>query len=521
MNKHSETRRDIIRASTVAWIKEHEIRNERGKLISFDNHFFLYDIYTDRNKKIAIRKPSQIGMSTLAILRSIHDARYWGINQIHTLPTVGDVQKFVPSKVNEIIKANPAIRKGLDKENVDSVQQKQFGRAFIYYKGTIGTSETLMLTSDRNIYDELDHSDMTAIGNYASRLQSVDSLGEEWYFSTPTVPNFGIDAVYQKSDQKHWRFACGKCGHVQHLDWYRSVDHDKKVYRCEKCGAVITPQMIRKGKWEAKYPGREISGYWLNQMIVPWKTCADLIQEEKDAENDDQKPPDYFPNHILGMPHLTANTQIQAGLIYKNLVNKPHTEVNSCMGVDVQLNELYAIIGNKEGVWGILRIPDKKGKSKWERLGEIMDIYDVRLAVIDGGYTPNEVMDFAKTKPYKVYVNWYKDNPKKDKIIRFGDEDFTGKQKSFAETIKILTERDRMIDLLVKELNEGKIPFLFNQTDPALQRLVKHVQTTYSRTVTDRRGIESREWISTGKDDLLHALIYWKIAMIKSGINSG
>lgn len=504
-----------MRASTLAWIEQNNIVNERGKPISFDTHYFMRDIYTDRAKKLAIRKPSQIGVSTTFILRSIHDARYWGINQIHTLPSAGDVQKFVPSKVNEIIKANPCIRKGIDKANVDSIQQKQFGKGFLYYKGTIGSSETLMLTSDRNIYDELDRSDAAAIGNYASRLQGVDSLGEEWYLSTPTVPHFGIDAVFMKSDQKHWRFNCEKCKHRQYLDWYKSVDYKKKVYRCTKCGGTLTQKMIRSGAWEAKFPGREISGYWLNQMIIPWKSCAELIKEEEDIKADEQKPADYFPNHILGMPYLSADTMIQPGLIYQNLVTKPHTEVNSCIGVDVQLNELYCILGNEDGVWGIMRIENTPGKTKWQRLREIMNIYDIKLAVIDGGFTPNEVIDFAKSMPFKVFVNWYKDDPKKEKIVRFGDDDFAGKQKSFEETIKILTERDRMIDFLVAELRERKIPFIFSQMDEALIKLVDHVKTTYSRTVTDRLGLESREWISTGKDDYLHALIYWRIAMIK------
>jgi hypothetical protein len=206
---------------------------------------------------------------------------------------------------------------------------------------------------------------------------------------------------------------------------------------------------------------------------------------------------------------------IQPTLIYQNLSNKVHTEVNSFIGVDVQLNELYCIIGNEYGVWGIVRIESTPKKSKWVRLGEIMDIYDIKVAVIDGGFTPNEVLDFAKTRPYKVYVNWYKDDPKRTRIVRFGDEDFAGEQKSFEESIQVLTERDRMIDFVVKELRECKIPFLFDANDLMLQKFIDHVKTTYSRTVTNRIGIESREWISTGKDDFLHAFIYWRIAWMK------
>lgn len=525
------------RFSTLAWIRNKKIKNEKGEIINLEAdspHFFLKDIYLDDAEEIAIQKPSQIGVSTWAIMTEIHDARYWGINQIHTLPAGKDVQQFVPSKVNEIINNNPDIKDGMSKKDVDAVVQKQFGKGFLYYKGTKGESDTLMLSSDRNWYDELDASDQSKIGAYESRLEGASSMRQKRYISTPTMPGFGINLKFQESDQKHWRFNCGHCGHEQHMEWPANIDLQKGVYICSKCGKELNEKWIRPknkatpegtGRWVPRFPGRKVSGYQLTQMIAPWISPKDILTTYRDAEHGrNEMTLEYFHNHKLGQPYVTASSQIPKSLILQNCVVRDHTELNSLMGVDVQLHELYIILGSEEGVYGIVVARDtpefietngKQGKSKWDRWAELMEIYDVRYCVIDGGFTPNEVVANAMKFPGRVWVNWYKDDPKKAKIIRFGDENFTDKQKDDEEDIKVLTERDRALDLLLQGLKMGQYRFFYSTEDEAIKKLIKHVETTYARTVTDRKGNVTREWVSTGKDDFLHAMVYYMIALTR------
>lgn len=528
-----------IRASTRAWIRAKGIVNEKGKPIDVGKnspHFFLNELYDlppdEKGQEVVIQKPSQAGVSTWAILSEIHDSRFYGINQIHTLPTIDAVNKFVPSKVNEMIKRNPAIKMLVKDKEVESVSQKQFGKGFLYFKGTKSESESLMLTSDRNTYDELDKSEMQSIGIYDSRQEGWDSLRQKRYISTPTVPNYGINKVFLESDQRHWRFNCGHCKKEQHMEWPANVSLERKVYVCNTCGKDLKSEWIRPkskqnpegtGRWKAKYPGRKRRGYLMTQMIIPWITCESLVNYYNDAQaGKNEATMDYFYNHKLGLPYVSSESRISKDLILRNLTNKDHIELNSCMGVDVQERELYLQIGTEEGVFVIARVRDteeyieshgKHGKSKWDRWAELMEAYDVRYCVIDGGYKPQDSIDAAKRFPGRVWVNWYKDDPKKAKVIRWADDEFTGDQKDFEEEIRILTERDRIIDLLLEDLKQGRIRFFYGPHDEAIKMLIEHVETTYARTVTDRLGIASREWVSTGKDDLLHALIYFKIAL--------
>jgi len=129
------------KSSILYWIKQNGIKSESGDPIEFADHRFMLDIYADRTPIQVIRKASQVGASTMEILRTLHGARFWGINQIYTLPTGDDVLKFVQSKVNRIMDVNPVVKQGVAPKSIDSIEQKQIGKSFIYFKGTFTERE--------------------------------------------------------------------------------------------------------------------------------------------------------------------------------------------------------------------------------------------------------------------------------------------------------------------------------------------------------------------------------------------
>ena len=496
--------------SILQWIRDNKIQNENGDSIEFNDHAFMLDIYADRAPIQVIRKGSQIGASTMEILRAFHAARFLGINQIYTLPTVDDVGEFVKSKVNRIVKANPCIMEGVSAKDVDSVEQKQIGKAFLFFKGTYTEKEAIMLTSDRNIHDELDKSKPEVIRDYTSRM-GFSKIRSQHYFSTPTIPDVGIDALWGKSDQKHWRFDCPHCQYEQHMEWEKNVDRERKIYVCQKCRNKITSRWVNdNGWWEARYPGELISGYWISQMMCPWRTCADLLREEKEAEDEQ-----YFYNFVLGLPYIAADQKIPQSLFIRNITNEDaETSGWNVMGADTG-DENHIVIGNSKGIFWIGKIKDKPNKTRWEYMAELIQFYDVRVCVIDGMPWTEEALRLARKFPYRVYVNFYKDDPKMLEVIRWNDEQ-EADDKQFEEEIKVLVSRNRIIDDTISALHRGEIKFAMKPDDPAFKMLIAHAQTMYARTVTNQHGQEKREWESTtGVDHAWHALLYWHIALKK------
>ena len=481
----------------------------------------MLDIYSDRALIQVIRKGSQVGASTMEILRTFHSARFLGINQIYTLPTVDNVGEFVKSKVNRMIKANPCIREGVSPKDIDSIEQKQIGKAFVFFKGTHTEKEAIMLSSDRNIHDELDKSKPEVIQDYTSRM-GYSEIRSQHYFSTPTIPDFGIAKLFDQSDQKHWRFNCPHCHYRQHMEWEKNVDFDRAIYVCQNCRKEITPKQISElGSWEARFPGEPISGYWISQMICPWRTAADLIKELEDAEDEQ-----YFYNFILGLPYLSAEQKIEASLFLRNITDKEASgEDYNVAGMDTggginQGNKgNHIIIGNDKGIFWAGILKDKKDSddkiiTRWQQAEELIQFYDIRLMVADAQPYTEEAQALAKKFPYRVYLNWFKDDPKMLEVSRFGDEK-KKRPEEFEDEIKVLTSKNRIIDDLLSALRRGEIPFALPKDAPTFKLLIEHAQRLYARTVTDKLGQEKREWASLGVDDFFFALVYWFIAFKK------
>lgn len=500
--------------SLLHWILENKIKNENGSPIEFENHKCMLDIYSDRTPIQVIQKASQVGASTMEIIRTLHGARFWGINQIYTLPTSDDVLKFVQSKVNRIIKVNPCIQEGVDPKSTDSIEQKEIGKSFVFFKGTFTEREAIMLTSDRNIHDELDKSKPEVVRDYTSRM-GYSKIRSQHFFSTPTIPDFGINKLFDQSDQKYWRFNCPHCSFRQHMEWEKNVDEERGIYICQKCGKEITPAQINElGSWEARYPGRKISGYWISQMHCPWKTATDLIKEKKDADDDT-----YFYNFVLGLPYLAADQKIPQSLFLRNLTEAEAVAADdyNVMGIDTGMGSgkgNHVIIGNKTGIFWIGILTDHDGHDRFQQAADLIKFYDIRVIVIDGQPYTEEAWNLAKQFPYRVYLSWFKDDPKMLEVVRFFDEE-EGKDKEMTDEVKVYSSRTRIMDDTISALRRGEIKFAMKADSPTFKMLIEHAQTMYARNVTDKFGQTKREWANTGANDFWLALIYWHIALKK------
>ena len=136
------------------FLEYYQIKNEQGILIDFKDHAFLWDMYKDFTPKQAVLRAAQIGATTEEIIKTLWLAWAKGMDIIYVLPTQTDVNQFSGGKVNRIIANNPIFQR-LTKDK-DSVEQKQVGENIIYYRGSWGQKQAIMVSSDLNAYDEVD-----------------------------------------------------------------------------------------------------------------------------------------------------------------------------------------------------------------------------------------------------------------------------------------------------------------------------------------------------------------------------
>ena len=415
---------------------------------------------------MVIKKGAQIGVSTFAINKALwfgdtHDAAV-----IYTFPTASDVADFAKARINPVIQSSPY----LERITQGGIELKQIRNSFIYFRGAWSERQAIAVDSDFNIHDEVDFSKPDIIEMYKERLSHSKF---KWLLtlSTPTIPKFGIDYLFERSDKKEWFVECPACGQKQILKYPDSIRGDTKEARfaCVFCRATITDDARRGGKWKAT--GEKdwgVSGYHISQLMAPWISATEILRKEERAR---VRPTAQlsgvkdFYNFVLGEAYGGENQPLNRDLLLSCIQNKYDLEDsgrNTVMGVD-QGDLLHVVIWKKEKS-GELRLLHVGVYDKFEDLPDLMDAYGVRFCMLDALPNKHSARKFALMYPAKVWlvyynvnqkelVKWYKDVEKKEyRVIASKVESLDRMADKFVSNQVILPRHTQKIDLLIRHL---------------------------------------------------------------------
>lgn len=455
--------------SPTAWIVANSIINENQQPIEFKNHRFLIEPFDDMHHDIVSKKSAQIGFSVLSILKSAWLAKYKSLNTIYVLPTQDIVKGFVNPKVDPLIASNEAIKNMVSK---DSVTLKQVGNRFIHYKGSSSQREAISTSADLLVIDEYDRClDMNVLNTYDSRLQASD-WGWRWRFSNPSAVGFGVDALYNDSDQRHWIVTCHHCNHRMYMDFERDearmthyVDQKRAIYACGNCNEELSDPDRRNGEWVAKYPGRDRHGYWFSQMMAPWVSAKRIIEQKEESSID------FFYNFVLGKAYTPSDMIVNRETILRACAPSTIPRINVAIGVDQNVSEQIWVAATPQGVFA-------HGKAKsWEEIEHLKLMYNA-IVVCD----PNPYSTMPKQMA-KKYPDWY--------MCYF-------KQMDGLDILKwngsvVYADRTRLLDLVATEIAEAK--FLFREHPYALEDYIKDWSNIYRTTVEKEDGRVKSEWL--------------------------
>lgn len=477
----------------MLWTALNHLKNEQGIELDFRDHLYLFDIFNDLSPKQVILKAAQIGLSTTTILKVLWVSKFLGMDIVYTLPTMADVYDFAGGKVNRIIAQNPVLQQ-MTKDR-DTVEQKQVGKNIVYWRGTFSQKQATMVSADLLVHDELDASKADVVAQYGTRLQHSKHKWE-WVFSHPSVQGYGVDIQWQKSDQKHWFITCD-CGKEQYLSWPESFDMARKIYICKACGKELTKEERRVGKWKAKYPGREWSGYWVPLMVCPWISAAEIIKYFQ------EKPKDYFWNKVLGLPYVGDDNQVTASTIQQNLTNIPYTVDQVVIGCDSGIKKHY-VVGNRNGIF------NKGVATQWEEVEGILRMYDRSVLVIDALPDITAPRALMEKYPGRVFLAHYAKDRKTMQLIRWGSGDELG---------NVVIDRNRVIQLVVDEFADRKIRVHGDAQE--WQPYVNHWLNIYKVTEENALGQPEFRWEKKNTEDhWVHATVYWRAGVDRVGIGS-
>lgn len=481
--------------SIHAHIQKYGIKTEQGYPLNFDKHLFLFEPYADLSPKQVIFKAAQIGFSTLAINKTFWVAKNREMSIIYTLPTEGDVRDFAGGKVNRIIDQNPIYKKWT--QDKDSVEQKRIGNSMIYFRGTWTKRAAIMVSSDLNVYDEVDASKQQVVEEYATRLQH-SRYKWEWYFSHPSASGTGVDRYWPRSNQRHWFIQCSRCKTYQYLQWPQNIDQAGERFICSSCKKELSFEDRAKGEWIAKYQNKEYSGYWISLLMAPWVTAKEIIDYFK------YKDEEYFTNKVLGLPYVGGGNKLVRSLFEQNLTTEniyPDTNERVVIGVDTG-KELHYVVGGERGLifYGTAKDYDEiEGMLKrWERA----------IAVIDQGGDLIGSRKLREKYPGRVFLCTYGTDRKTAQLVRWGKHDERG---------AVIADRNRMIQLVVDEFSDSRIPVMGSSED-WYDYWLHWNNMTRIKELDEKTGAEKRRiWVRSGDDHWAHATAYWRTGMSRFG----
>jgi len=490
---------DPANFSIHAWIRKHKIKNEKGDPIEFKRHLFLYDIYRDQSKEIVCMKAAQIGFSTLAILKNIYDAHSKGMEIIYTLSTDHDAGVFVNGKVDRIIANNPILLKYV--ADKDSVEQKIIGRSMIYFKGTHTKKAAITTTADRLVHDEKDSSKLDVIADYQARLQH-SKFKQTHAFSHPSLPQTGIHLDWLKSDQKHWFIKCPHCKYEQHLNWdtenprKMSIDIEKKVFVCKKCKGIIDDKTRITGYWKAKYPERNISGYWIPLLIAPWISAADIVEKYQDPKTTKE----FFYTKILGLPYADGTSKLLLEHFKQNITGThwaPPEDERIVIGIDTGLKIDY-VMGNNKGLFYQGHCED------YDELDEQMKRWTRAIAIIDNGGDLIGSRKFYQKWTGRVFLCSLTGDRTTKELISWKTRDEHG---------AVTADRNRMIQYVIDHFRDKRIPVYGTENEWYEYWLDWNNLSKMKVLDPDTNQIRGYKWIRSGRDHLALATVFWMVGM--------
>lgn len=505
-----EEQREQLRAqmhilNPAVWVLDEGFINENQKPIEFDKHRFMLQPYSDSSPDQVIMKSAQVGWSVLAILKSAHACKFLKLNVIYVLPTRNATHDFVIPKVNPMLDRNPKLKEMI-RNTSDSINLKAVGDRFLYFRGAFHRGEAVSTTADLVVSDEHDVSDQGVLTIYQSRLQASD-YGWFWRFSNPTLPGFGVDELYQASDQMHWIMVCPNCNWNMYIDFeqddnlnnhYLKViddtqDHEKGYYACGKCHHELSDDVRQSGYWWAKFPGRSRRGYWLNQLMVPWVSATKILQQQNTM------PIDVFHNFVLGKPYQASEFVINGDAVLRACNPGVANKTDVIIGCDSGKVKHY-VIGNHQGIFAYGTTTD------WDEIEQLIKLYKA-TCVIDAlpDFTVPEAL--ARKYPGQVYVHYYLHDTKSMDVTNRKEGEQFGMLQS---------DRTKLFDDMAARISSGKLRFY--QSKEALQAkngLISHFENMYRIVETDTKGIKRARWeTKTGKPDhLAHAAAYYIVGL--------
>ncbi len=490
----------------LKWMHQNQVRTNKGLPIEFRDHGFLLDYVKDTHNRIVVRKCTQVGASFSTNIKMLHLGSQTPLTTIYTLPTSSEAKNFVLTKFDPMVERSPGlldmVQKVVLRQRVlyNSVV-KRIGPSYYFFRGSWTTWGAQSIDADVLVVDELDFQKPDVRNMWEERTEGSSSLDIVYWIGYPSIPNYGIEELYESSDKRMWFIECGHCYKRQVLEFPENIDMEKEIYICKFCKKELSNDMRRKGLWKATEPGRAIHGYWINKLMAPWIPASKIVDRFK------KDTPKKFHNYTLGLPYVSKATDLSDDVIQNAMIEEEELalvrrseDVRVLVGIDQ--GDIFHMLVAIATASTIVVIAAEKLRSEGE-VKKRLKFYGPDMVVMD--MFPNRHTAKKLCKDYGL-----------NKFFMAKERNWTetSKQRTYwnlnRATSEVGIERTESLDAMIEYIMKGvvrfrrTIPRLMNpdKKDPGvIQQLKNLVPDTQ-----ERHGRLRRVFKSVGPEHYGHAL---------------
>ncbi len=496
-----------IKGDIVDWA--HGLRLD-GRPFSLTDHEYQADMLTDNARAQVYLKGAQVGATSIVMLKTLHGlitGRY-PQGALYLFPTRGDVLDFSRGRFGPLISDNEDVAKFV--QDTDSQTIKRIGSSMLYLRGARSTariqgmkrtsSQLKSVPSDRICFDELDEMDPLMIDLALERL-AHSPVKEEVYLSTPSIPSYGVDALFQKSSQNHWFIRCSKCAGETclELEFPACIEEQadgRAIRLCQRCkDREIYP---RDGHWAALYPDRakDMVGWRMSQLNSAFMDPGKILKLFHDPPGGNLQE---VYNSKLAEAYISAENKLTASEILELCGDKPIAEDDSgptFLGADIG-SLIHCVIGKRNH--GKTEIVYVGAFPDWSHLDSLMKRFSVSRAVIDAQPELRLSREFAKSHRGRAYICFYQDT--QHGPYYWNDRD-----------LSVGVNRTESLDASHRELSQGN--WVLPRQSEAINEFARHCSNLARVLQTDPdTGASKYTYVRTSDDHYRQAANYICIAM--------
>ena len=298
------------------------------------------------------QKAAQMSYTETVLNRTLYNLDIHSLNCLYVLPSWRpDACDFSAGRFNPAIELSPHIKEMFS--DVSNVGHKRAGTANLYLRGSKSKSQLKSVPINMVVIDEKDEMPPLNVP-LAFERQSGQSRRQSWQISTPTYPEYGINADFLTSSQNHFFFKCPHCSKFTELIFpdcivvtaEKITDTTLKDSHliCKECKAKLEHNtkiewLNSDSQWVESYTQRDVKGWYINQLyspeLQPYKIAESIIKSQLDPAEDQQ-----LWNSKMGLPHIVKGSGVTDSQIkecikpYRMLTCYNGTRVVT-MGIDV------------------------------------------------------------------------------------------------------------------------------------------------------------------------------------------